>query len=137
MGLLAGILSATTAHAAAPPVAPETLLQAHLAAGEFAPALAIARRAPTPQQRDAFLAQVALAQAQAGARDASLRSTSEMQSDRARADALARLAEQPVGGQGGGPQPDFDSLIELITSTVQPATWDAAGGPGSDRKSVV
>jgi len=131
MGLLAGILSATTAHAAAPPVAPETLLQAHLAAGEFAPALAIARRAPTPQQRDAFLAQVALAQAQAGARDASLRSTSEMQSDRARADALARLAEQPVGGQGGGPQPDFDSLIELITSTVQPATWDAAGGPGS------
>lgn len=26
---------------------------------------------------------------------------------------------------------DFDSLIEAITSTVAPATWDAVGGPGS------
>ncbi len=35
------------------------------------------------------------------------------------------------GGLGGGAQADFDSLIELITSTVQPTTWDAVGGPGS------
>jgi general secretion pathway protein D len=35
------------------------------------------------------------------------------------------------GGVGGGPQADFDSLIELITSTVAPTTWDAVGGPGS------
>jgi hypothetical protein len=26
---------------------------------------------------------------------------------------------------------DFDSLIDLITSTVRPSTWDACGGPGS------
>jgi len=26
---------------------------------------------------------------------------------------------------------DFDSLIDLITSTVQPTTWDSVGGPGS------
>jgi hypothetical protein len=26
---------------------------------------------------------------------------------------------------------DFDSLIDLITSTIQPTTWDAVGGPGS------
>ena len=26
---------------------------------------------------------------------------------------------------------DFQSLIELITSTVQPTTWDEVGGPGS------
>ena len=26
---------------------------------------------------------------------------------------------------------DFDSLIEMITSTVKPTTWDAVGGPGS------
>ncbi|MDZ7619641.1 MAG: STN domain-containing protein, partial [Patescibacteria group bacterium] len=26
---------------------------------------------------------------------------------------------------------DFDSLIELITSTVKPQTWDEVGGPGS------
>ena len=35
------------------------------------------------------------------------------------------------GGLGGGSQADFDSLIELITSTIQPTTWDEVGGPGS------
>ncbi len=35
------------------------------------------------------------------------------------------------GGLGGGTQADFDSLIELITSTVQPQTWTDMGGPGS------
>ncbi len=35
------------------------------------------------------------------------------------------------GGLGGGAQPDFDALIDLITSTVKPQTWDAVGGPGS------
>ena len=35
------------------------------------------------------------------------------------------------GGLGGGAQADFDSLIELITSTVRPTTWDEVGGPGS------
>ncbi len=35
------------------------------------------------------------------------------------------------GGLGGGVEPDFDSLIELITTTIQPTTWDEVGGPGS------
>lgn len=35
------------------------------------------------------------------------------------------------GGAGGGPQADFDSLIELITTTIAPTTWDEVGGPGS------
>lgn len=35
------------------------------------------------------------------------------------------------GSPGGGQQADFDSLIELITSTVKPQTWDEVGGPGS------
>ncbi len=38
---------------------------------------------------------------------------------------------QGPGGLGGGAQADFDSLIELITSTVKPTTWDDVGGPGS------
>jgi general secretion pathway protein D len=42
---------------------------------------------------------------------------------------------QPIsmgpGGMGGGSQADFDSLIELITTTVKPQTWDEVGGPGS------
>ena len=28
-------------------------------------------------------------------------------------------------------QPDFDSLIDLITSTIKPTSWDEVGGPGS------
>jgi beta-lactamase regulating signal transducer with metallopeptidase domain len=30
-----------------------------------------------------------------------------------------------------GPQPDFDTLIETITSTVAPESWDKVGGPGA------
>jgi hypothetical protein len=33
--------------------------------------------------------------------------------------------------QKGEAWTDYDSLIELITSTVQPQTWDVVGGPGS------
>jgi len=35
------------------------------------------------------------------------------------------------GGIGGGTQADFDSLIDLIQTTVAPTTWDEVGGPGS------
>lgn len=35
------------------------------------------------------------------------------------------------GGLGGATMADFDSLIELITTTIQPTSWDEVGGPGS------
>jgi len=35
------------------------------------------------------------------------------------------------GGLGGASQADFDSLMDLITATIEPTTWDAVGGPGS------
>ena len=35
------------------------------------------------------------------------------------------------GGLGGGDQADFESLIELITSTIAPTTWAEVGGPGT------
>ncbi len=35
------------------------------------------------------------------------------------------------GGLKGGNQADFDSLIDLITSTIAPQSWDSAGGAGS------
>ncbi len=45
------------------------------------------------------------------------------------------VAGQPIGfgpgGLGGAANADFDSLIELITSTVAPTTWDEVGGAGS------
>jgi len=35
------------------------------------------------------------------------------------------------GSLGGATQADFDTLIDLITSTIAPQTWDTVGGPGS------
>ncbi len=41
------------------------------------------------------------------------------------------MGTAPNGGSGA--QPDFDSLIELITSTIKPNSWAELGGPGSIR----
>ena len=35
------------------------------------------------------------------------------------------------GAPGGGAQADFQSLIELITTTIAPDSWDEVGGPGA------
>jgi general secretion pathway protein D len=35
------------------------------------------------------------------------------------------------GTMGGATQADFDTLIDLITSTIAPQSWDTVGGPGS------
>ena len=46
----------------------------------------------------------------------------------------ARPSQQPgygPGSLGGAAMADFDTLIELITSTIAPDTWDAVGGPGA------
>ncbi len=40
-------------------------------------------------------------------------------------------ASSGPGGAGGGSAADFDSLIDLITQTVSPATWDHNGGKGN------
>ena len=39
-------------------------------------------------------------------------------------------ATPSLAGSGGG-QADFQSLIELITQTVAPTTWNTVGGPGA------
>lgn len=35
------------------------------------------------------------------------------------------------GNMGGASMADFDTLIDLITQTIAPQTWDDVGGPGS------
>jgi general secretion pathway protein D len=42
----------------------------------------------------------------------------------------APMAAGP-GGAGRGAAPDFDSLTELITSTIAPTSWQEVGGPGA------
>jgi hypothetical protein len=122
----------------------EARIRRHLQAGEFGPALALAEAIPQPVARDPMLAAIASAQAQAGARGAALTTLSSVQSDRLRTSALDRLsssyapdsvgregAAATVGAAGGGTMADFDSLIDLITSTISPQSWDTVGGPGA------
>jgi len=48
---------------------------------------------------------------------------------------IAPRSPQPMGyapgSMGGATMADFDTLIELITSTIAPQTWDTVGGPGA------
>jgi hypothetical protein len=130
MGLLAGVLFVLPT-VAAEPGPQDAQIRAQIEAGEFAPAIAAAKNAATVDKRDAWLAQIAAAQAEAGARDASLRTAAEIYDDRTRTHTLSGIAAQPLGGRGGGTQADFDSLMDLITATIEPNSWDAVGGPGS------
>lgn len=41
------------------------------------------------------------------------------------------VAPAGPGGLTGGTGADFEKLIDLITSTIAPTTWDDVGGPGS------
>ncbi len=128
---LAGLLTVAMMPLYADEPLSEAKLRAYLAAGEFAPAVRMAQQAASPQQRDAWLATIAAAQAGVGARDASLESLAGIADGRVRADAIASMDRQPPGAHGGGAQADFESLIELITTTIAPTTWDEVGGPGS------
>jgi hypothetical protein len=109
-------------------------VDAHLQAGEFGPALALARNVADPQKRDELLAIVAQAQVRGGARQAGLHALGEVSDDRTRNRVVSDLSSQPVESwpaRGGGTQADFDTLIDLIRSTVAPQTWDQVGGPGA------
>lgn len=116
-------------------LAGDATFQARLEAGEFVPLIEAARKAATLQDHDAQLGRIALAQNRLGLRGAAIRTAGEIYQDRHRADILARISAEPIGARfgapGGGAQADFDSLIELITSTVAPQSWDEVGGPGS------
>ncbi len=79
---------ACTAVARSVAIAQEAEVRAHLAAGEFAPAVALARQVPDAPRRDALLVEVAEAQAAAGARDASLHTAAEISDDRTRTAAV-------------------------------------------------
>jgi len=112
----------------------EHQINAHLNAGEFGPALALANNVPDPARRDRLLAAVARAQAAGGAQNAAFGTAGSMSDDRLRTAAFDQIGDQPVDawmGRGGGAQADFDTLIDLITSTIAPQSWDVVGGPGA------
>ncbi|PQO45123.1 DUF1598 domain-containing protein [Blastopirellula marina] len=105
-----------------------------LAAGEFPPAIALAKTAQTAEQRDQMYARLARAQAAGGAKQAAISSARSISDDQYRTETLIGL-EKPLtarpGNLGGSVEPDFDQLIDLITTTIQPETWEELGGPGA------
>ncbi len=109
------------------------LLDAQLAAGEFAPAVRSALDNPERAARDTLLARVAYQQSNVGATQQAIRTATEIQDDLLRSESLHRSRARPLDRReaAGGTQADFDSLINLITSTIAPPTWDVLGGPGA------
>ncbi len=101
--------------------------------GEFGPAVQLAGQ-QGDGARDQWMAEVARAQARIGSRRASAWSLSQIGSDSLANETLDRMAGETFGGagaRGGAALADFDTLIELITSTIAPDSWDEVGGPGA------
>jgi hypothetical protein len=105
-------------------------IQSFVEAGEFAPALAAAGALDDPARRDQWLGRIAAAQANAASPEASWSTLSAIRSDLQRRSALDSFYS-PRGAAGGAAMADFDTLIELITSTIAPDTWDEVGGAGA------
>ena len=95
----------------------------HVAAGEFGLALEAVRGAPA-NVRDPILAQVASTQGSLGNPVAAAQAAQAIQSPSERMGAMQ-------GARGGGAFADFDSLMQLIQTTVVPDTWEALGGPST------
>ena len=132
---------------------------AYLQSGEFAPALKLAREmSGSAADRDQAFARIARAQAAAGDAKGAIQTVANISNDRLLSDTLVYVKPQSaaeglssvgvvgvnstraadVSGSGsgmmarlGGAQADFDSLIDLITATVEPTSWDTTGGNGS------
>ena len=106
-------------------------IAAYITAGEFGPALRLARQLQDPAERDRRLAEIARAQALLGARRASMATLLDIDSDLQRQQVTQQLAGNTKGLAGGGAVADFDTLINLITSTVAPDSWSDVGGSGA------
>ncbi len=111
---------------------PAEQLEAFLSAGEFGPARQLADRAATPAERDLLLSRLAGAQAAAGASRASIDSLRNIRDSDVRGQAIQDMfSGRGRGGRGGAAMADFDSLIELITTTIKPDSWEDVGGAGT------
>ena len=105
-------------------------LNSLLDAGEFAQAQRLAENQAIVGERNQFLGAVARRQAQNGNRHGALGSLGSMTSGHQYNNSLGSSASGQTG-QGGAAQADFDTLINLIKSTIEPLSWDDAGGSGT------
>jgi hypothetical protein len=136
--VLATVATAGGLFAAPPTGAPTKAIDEAIAAGEFTSALGSAATLD-PAAREAAFSAIAAAQARSGATQAAAATVAGMRDDRLRSRTLELLsyqvapaddaAQRPiVGAAGGGVQPDFETLIELITNTIRQQDWVDNGG---------
>jgi hypothetical protein len=113
----------------------EQQLNRLLDVGEFAQAQRLAEGQTIVGDRNQFLGAVARRQAQNGNRHGALDSLGSMTSFSGQGynNKSESVASGDAGqaGQGGAAQADFDTLINLIKSTIEPLSWDDAGGAGT------
>lgn len=103
-------------------------LGGHLKGGEFVAAKRAARAVPAAE-RDAAMGQIALAQAYAGDVTSAAATARGIRDGGVRGQVIEGASG--AGGSGGAAFADFDSLMQLIQTTVVPDTWEALGGPST------
>lgn len=103
-------------------------IDAHLAGGEFGLAIQAAATLPT-DDRDFVLAQIASAQGGSGETSAASNTIGGIQGSSNRNSAIDGAGG--AVGAGGGSFADFQSLMDLIQTTIVPDTWEALGGPST------
>ncbi len=115
------------------PALEELQFREQLAAGEFAPAMNSALALERGQAHDGRLASLAATQARTGASQSGLLTASQIDDGSVRGATYRQIARSRPHQRCamGGTQADFDALIDLITATIAPTSWDTVGGPGS------
>ena len=111
-----------------------------LQGGQWAPAITQARSLTDPAEAADALRRIAAWQRSHGdlnGADRTLRHLpNRVERSRERERGVRATPGSGPTAQGGGSVADFTELIDLITSTVSPSTWEALGGVGSVRPFV-
>lgn len=104
----------------------DDLLQQDLDANEFDRALE--RAEADAANRDQLIGRIAIAQAATGNVSSSKDTLRRINDVGKLVTSAKQVRNQAAGGATGA---DFDTLINLITATVAPNSWDTTGGPGA------
>lgn len=102
--------------------------------GEFTRAFEEIANVEDATLRDQAHSSIASMQMKAGLIHAAVETASYIDDDVNRSEVLSAAStarSKAPAARGGGVTPDFDQLIDLITTTVEPESWEELGGPGS------
>lgn len=98
--------------------------------GEFSLAKQLANQLP-PVERDRWLAQISRRQWETGAYWGAADTLGSIGNSQLRRSLADSMRQPPPGARGGVTEDDFQPLIDLITNTIAPDSWDVNGGNGA------